>query len=131
MRKVIPGARERTLAEAGQSAPLIRPGAKVNSFGNVIVDTAIGVVSEAIYVDVDISPFKGVSNTKAVRAAREAASAKGIRLSSKAADGIKKSNVTLNAEKAAANQAISKGLESAPSSVASKVIDKIQDKYRD
>ena len=100
----------------------------VNSFGDVIVDTAIGVASEAIHIDVNISPFKGVSGTKAVRAAREAADES---LSPQVADGVRRQNAMLNAEKAAANQAISEGVGSVLGSVASKVIDEIQDKYRD
>ena len=104
---------------------------KVNSFGNVIVDTAIGVVSEAIYVDVDISPFKGVSNAKAIRAARNAANIKGESLSSHAADCVRRQNAMLNAEKTAANHAISEGVGSVLGSVVSKVIIEIQDKYRD
>ena len=100
----------------------------VNSFGDVIVDTAIGVASEAIHIDVNISPFKGVSGTKAVRAAREAADKS---LSPQVADGVRRQNAMLNAEKAAANQAISEGVGSVLGSVASKVIDEIQDKYRD
>jgi len=103
----------------------------VNSFGDVIVETAIGVASEAINVDVNISPFKGVSNTKAVRAAKDAANTKGESLSSHAADGVRRRNATLNTEKAAANQAISEGVGSVTGSVVSKVIDEIQDKYRD
>ena len=103
----------------------------VKSFGDVIVDTAIGVASEAINVDVNISPFKGVSNTKAVRAAKDAANTKGESLSSHAADGVRRRNATLNTEKAAANQAISEGVGSVTGSVVSKVIDEIQDKYRD
>ena len=99
----------------------------VNSFGDVIVDTIIGVVSEAINVDVNISPFKGISNTKAVRAAREAADES---LSPQVADGVRRQNAMLNAEKAAANQAISEGVGSVTGSVVSKVIDEIQDKYR-
>jgi hypothetical protein len=35
------------------------------------------VATEAISVDVNFTPFKGVSNTQAVRAARENAAAKG------------------------------------------------------
>ena len=84
--------------------------------------------SEAIHIDVNISPFKGVSGTKAVRAAREAADES---LSPQVADGVRRQNAMLNAEKAAANQAISEGVGSVLGSVASKVIDKIQDKYRD
>ena len=103
----------------------------VNSFGDVIVDTAIGVASEAINVDVNISPFKGVSNTKAVRAAKDAANTKGESLSSHAADGVRRRTATLNTEKAAANQAISEGVGSVTGSVVSNVIDEIQDKYRD
>ena len=103
----------------------------VNSFGDVIVDTAIGVASEAINIDVNISPFKGVSNTKAVRAAKDAANIKGESLSPHAADDVRRQNATLNAEKAAANQAISEGMGSVTGSVVSKVIDEIQDKYRD
>ena len=100
----------------------------VNSFGDVIVDTIIGVVSEVINVDVNISPFKGISNTKAVRAAREAADES---LLPQVADGVRRQNAMLNAEKAAANQAISEGVGSVTGSVVSKVIDEIQDKYRD
>ena len=103
----------------------------VNSFGDVVVDTAIGVVSEAINIDVNISPFKGVSNAKAVRAAKDAANIKGESLSPHAADDVRRQNAMLNAEKAAANQAISEGVGSVTGSVVSKVIDEIQDKYRD
>ena len=98
----------------------------VNSFGDVIVDTAIGVASEAINVDAGISPFKGVSGTKAVRAAREAADIKGKSLSSHTADGIRKQNATLNAEKAGANQAISEGLGASPGSVVGEVIKRLR-----
>ena len=98
----------------------------VNSFGDVIVDTAIGVASKAINVDVGISPFKGVSGTKAVRAAREAADIKGKSLSSHTADGIRKQNATLNAEKAGANQAISEGLGASPGSVVGEVIKRLR-----
>lgn len=98
----------------------------INSFGDVIVDTAIGITSEAINVDVGISPFKGVSGTKAVRAAREAADIKGKSLSSHTADGIRKQNATLNAEKAGANQAISEGLGASPGSVVGEVIKRLR-----
>ena len=103
----------------------------LNSFGKVLTDTAIGVASEAISVDVNITPFNGVSNTQAVRAARETAGARGASLSSEAADGIRKSNATINAEKSAANKAVSNGIGSVPGSVASEVIDNIQEKYID
>ena len=98
----------------------------VNSFGDVIVDTAIGVASEAINVDVNISPFKGVSNTKAVRAAKDAANTKGESLSSQAADGVRRRNATLNTEKAAANQAISEGVGSMRGSVVGEVIKRLR-----
>ena len=94
----------------------------VNSFGDVIVDTIIGVVSEAINVDVNISPFKGISNTKAVRAAREAADES---LLPQVADGVRRQNAMLNAEKAAANQAISEGVGSVTGSVAGEVIKRL------
>ena len=103
----------------------------VNSFGEVIVDTAIGVASDAINVDVNVSPFKGVSNTKAVRTAREAANLKGESLSSHAADGVRRQNAIVNAEKAEANQAISEGVGAMSGSTVSKVIDELQDKHRD
>ena len=103
----------------------------LNSFGKVLTDTAIGVATEAISVGVNFTPFKGVSNTQAVRAARETAGARGASLSSEAADGIRKSNATINAEKSAANKAVSNGIGSVPGSVASEVIDNIQEKYID
>ena len=103
----------------------------LNSFGEVLTDTAIGVASEAISFDVNITPFNGVSNTQAVRAARETAGARGASLSSEAADGIRKSNTAINAEKSAANKAVSDGVGSVPGSVASEVIDNIQEKYID
>ena len=106
-------------------APVFSP------FGEVLTDTAIGVASEVLSVDVNITPFKRVSNTKVVHAAREAASAKGTSLSSQAADGIRKSNAKFNSEKSAVNQAISEGVGNVTSSVASKVIDEIQDKYKE
>lgn len=99
----------------------------LNSFGEVLTDTAIGVATEAISVDVNIAPFKGVSNTQAVRAAREAISVKGTSLSSQAADGIRKSNATINAEKSAANQAVSKGVGSVHSSVAGELLKRLND----
>ena len=102
----------------------------LNSFGEVLTDTAIGVASEAISFDVNITPY-GVSNTQAVRAARETAGARGASLSSEAADGIRKSNTAINAEKSAANKAVSDGVGSVPGSVASEVIDNIQEKYID
>ena len=94
----------------------------VNSFGDVIVDTIIGVVSEVINVDVNISPFKGISNTKAVRAAREAADES---LLPQVADGVRRQNAMLNAEKAAANQAISEGVGSVTGSLAGEVIKRL------
>ena len=105
----------------------------LNSFGEVLTDTAVGLASEAVFVDVDINitPFKGSSNTRAVRAARETAGARGASLSSEAADGIRKSNATINAEKSAANKAVSNGIGSVPGSVGSEVIDNIQEKYID
>lgn len=98
----------------------------VNSFGEIVTDTAVGLTSEAVFdnVDINITLFKGRSNTRAVRAAREAAGSKGESLSPRTADGIRRQNATLNAEKAAANQAISEELESAPSSVVSESIKK-------
>ena len=99
----------------------------LNSFGEVLTDTAIGVASEAISFDVNITPFNGVSNTQAVRAARETAGARGASLSSEAADGIRKSNTAINAEKSAANKAVSDGVGSVPSSVAGDVLKRLDD----
>ena len=99
----------------------------LNSFGKVLTDTAIGVASEAISVDVNITPFNGVSNTQAVRAAREAAGARGASLSSEAADGIRKSNTAINAQKYAANQVVSEGVGSVPGSVAGEVLKRLND----
>ena len=84
------------------------------------------MASEAINVDVNISPFKGVSNAKAVRAARNAANIKGESLSSHAADGVRRQNAMLNAEKNAVNQAISEGVGSVRGSVAGGVIKKLK-----
>ena len=99
----------------------------LNSFGEVLTDTVIGVASEAISVDVNITPFKGVSNTQAVRAARETAGARGASLSSEAADGIRKSNTAINAQKYAANQVVSEGVGSVPGSVAGEVLKRLND----
>ena len=99
----------------------------LNSFGEVLTDTAIGVASEAISFDVNITPFNGVSNTQAVRAARETAGARGASLSSEAADGIRKSNTAINAQKYAANQVVSEGVGSVPGSVPGELLKRLND----
>ena len=71
-----------------------------------------------------ISLFKGVSGTKAVRAAREAADES---LSPQLADGVRKYNSIVNAEKSAANQAVSEGAGSVLGSVAGDVLKRLND----
>ena len=129
-RKVITKATVELTGEIARNAVDVKIGygtdhtPKVNSFGDVIVDTAIGVASEVLNADVNISPFKGESGTKAVRAAREAADES---LSPQVADGVRKYNSIVNAEKSAANQAVSEGAGSVFSSVAGEVLKRLND----
>jgi len=129
-RKVITKATVELTGEIARNAVDVKIGygtdhtPKVNSFGDVIVDTAIGVASEVLNADVNISPFKGESGTKAVRAAREAADES---LLPQVADGVRKYNSIVNAEKSAANQAVSEGAGSVFSSVAGEVLKRLND----
>ena len=129
-RKVITKATVELTGEIARNAVDIKIGSgtdhtpKVNSFGDVIVDTAIGVASEVLNADVNISPFKGESGTKAVRAAREAADES---LSPQVADGVRKYNSIVNAEKSAANQAVSEGAGSVRGSVTGDLLKRLND----
>ena len=100
----------------------------LNSAGDVFVDTAVGTITESINFDVKLSPFKGVSNTKAVETTRKRLlETKGESLDPKVADFIRKNNRRINADKLAANKALSEAIGSSPSSATSKVLDTLED----
>ena len=91
----------------------------------------MGIATELINIDVKITPFKGKSNTKAVKAARKTANVKGESLSPETANVIRKRNLKVNAEKAAANKAISETIGTATGTTAAKILEVFEDENID